>query len=47
MDPLIARTLIALALDASVLAEVLSPLFPGYFLPIAAAANVGRSFMFC
>jgi hypothetical protein len=33
----------ALALDLSTLLEVLTPFFPGYFLPIAAAANVGKN----
>jgi len=33
----------ALLLDASTLMEVLTPLFPSYFLPIASVANIGKN----
>jgi hypothetical protein len=37
------RFMSALVLDLSILLEVLTPLFPGYFLPIASVANIGKN----
>lgn len=42
-DPKRWRTASALALDAAVLMEILTPLFPAYFLPIASLANVAKN----
>lgn len=33
----------ALSLDASMILEVMSPLYPAYFLPMASIANVGET----
>lgn len=42
-DPKRWRFLSALAQDASTLLEILTPLMPGAFLPLAAIANVGKN----
>lgn len=42
-DPKRWRFLSALAQDASTLLEILTPLMPGAFLPLAAVANVGKN----
>jgi len=42
-DPKRWRQISAIATDASTLLEVLSPLFPGYFIPVASIANVGKN----
>ena len=45
-DPRYWRFVSSLALDASTLLELLSPLAPGCFLPIASLANVGKNVSF-
>ena len=45
-DPRYWRFVSSLALDASTLLELLSPLAPGCFLPIASVANVGKNVSF-
>lgn len=42
-DPKRWRLMASVLLDASVLLEVLTPLCPQYFLPIASVANVGKN----
>uniref|UniRef100_K3XB12 DUF647 domain-containing protein n=1 Tax=Globisporangium ultimum (strain ATCC 200006 / CBS 805.95 / DAOM BR144) TaxID=431595 RepID=K3XB12_GLOUD len=42
-DPKRWRTASAVALDAAVLMEILTPLCPAYFLPIASLANVAKN----
>lgn len=42
-DPKRWRTASALALDAAVLMEILTPLVPAYFLPMASLANVAKN----
>ena len=37
------RMMAAMALDASVLVEIVTPLVPGLFLPLASAANIGKN----
>ena len=36
--------LASISMDAAALIELLTPFFPGYFLPLASIANVGESF---
>lgn len=45
-DPKKWRMLAALSMDLSSFIELLTPLFPGYFLPLAAVANVGKNISF-
>ncbi|CAN0452740.1 unnamed protein product, partial [Hapterophycus canaliculatus] len=39
------RVVAAVSLDASMVLELLSPLAPAYFLPIASVANIGACFV--
>lgn len=43
MQPVRYRLFSAVALDASVLLEILTPLVPALFLPLAAIANIGKN----
>lgn len=45
-DPKRWRLLSTVAMDTASLLEILTPLFPGYFLPIASIANVGKNISF-
>jgi hypothetical protein len=45
-DPKRWRMIAAVSLDASSFVELLTPLAPGYFLPLAAVANVGKNVSF-
>eukprot|EP00605_Chrysophyceae_sp_TOSAG23-4_P002546 GSChrysophyteH1.ASY1.ANO1.2811.1 assembled CDS len=45
-DPKRWRMIASVSMDASSLLELLTPLFPGYFLPLASIANVGKNISF-
>ena len=41
-DPKRWRMLASLSMDVASFIELLTPFFPGYFLPLASVANVGK-----
>ncbi|CAM9600417.1 unnamed protein product [Ectocarpus fasciculatus] len=45
-NPKLWRIVAAVSLDASMVLELLSPLAPAYFLPIASVANIGKNVSF-
>ena len=45
-DPKRWRVASAISMDGATWLEILSPLFPGYFLPIASVANIGKNIGF-
>ncbi|CBN75993.1 conserved unknown protein [Ectocarpus siliculosus] len=45
-NPKLWRVVAAVSLDASMVLELLSPLAPAYFLPIASVANIGKNVSF-
>ena len=45
-DPKTWRMISGICMDSSSFLELLTPLFPAYFLPIASVANVGKNISF-
>ncbi|CAM9341773.1 unnamed protein product, partial [Sphacelaria rigidula] len=45
-DPKLWRIVAAISLDASMVIELLTPLYPAYFLPMASIANAGKNISF-